>query len=237
MLNKMDFIYLFLLIFTLLGLFSYLYLKKIRPFQQKRRFEGVVKLINPLYANTEPYHLSIAGRKNFSISQQQELVYGEVDIFTLLSLLQKLSPQPNQVFYDLGSGSGKAVIAAKLCFPQLIVKAIELIPELHQLSMSRWNMLVEKQPKKYTRADINFICADFLNYDFSDADIIFINATSFSNESMTELMKKFEQLKKGTKILIISKTLPHSSFKECYAGSELMSWGFTTTRLYEKITP
>jgi hypothetical protein len=40
------------------------------------------------------------------------LTYGEVDFHSLAVLLEKVDPAAGEVFVDLGSGTGKAVIAA-----------------------------------------------------------------------------------------------------------------------------
>jgi SAM-dependent methyltransferase len=232
--NTLD-ICIFVFFLLPIGYLSYCcYQKFYLPYARVKQFRQIAKEITALYVDINPFKVSLDFRKNYSTLRDEELVYGEIEIITLLPFLEIMHPQNNDVFYDLGSGSGKALIATKLAYPTLTVKGIEVMAELHYLATDRWHALQQKYPARLASANIDFICANFLDQDFYDADIIFINATSFSPETWQKLVSKFNNLKKGCKILIISKQLPEALFKTLYTGSELMSWGFSTTRLYEK---
>jgi precorrin-6B methylase 2 len=227
-----DVIFLLILFVPIAGL---LYFKKIRPALIRHHFQKIRKEINTLYADVNPFKVSIESRQLHPHFNKEEFVYGEIEILTLLALCRKISPRKKQVFYDLGSGSGKVAIAVKLCYPTLVVKGIEILPELLQLASLKWQSFVKKHPKLFTAQDIEFIGADITEVSFQDADIIFINATSFSPDTWQKIISKLSELKKGSKILITTKQLPITTFQPLYVGSELMSWGFTTTSLYEKI--
>ena len=43
----------------------------------------------------------------------QSLIYGEVDFHSFARVLRKINPVPGGVFYDLGSGTAKAVFVAR----------------------------------------------------------------------------------------------------------------------------
>ena len=43
----------------------------------------------------------------------QSLIYGEVDFHSFARVLRKINPIPGGVFYDLGSGTAKAVFVAR----------------------------------------------------------------------------------------------------------------------------
>ena len=50
-------------------------------------------------------------------------------------LLDYAKPQPGEVFWDLGCGAGRPLIAASLAFPQLkVVRGIELLGKLSTLA-------------------------------------------------------------------------------------------------------
>lgn len=40
------------------------------------------------------------------------LVYGEIDFFSFAAIMEKVGPEPGEVFVDLGHGTGRAVVAA-----------------------------------------------------------------------------------------------------------------------------
>ncbi len=200
-----------------------------------KKYLKITKQINTLYKDVNPFKLSVEAREHYKHLTSEDLVYGEINIPTILALLRLISPKNNQVFYDLGSGSGKVMIATKLCYPNLTVKGIEVVTELQEMAKSRWHSLLKKHPKKLSHSQIDFICANLLDSNFEEADIVFINATSFTAQTWQLLILKLDKLKIGSKILVTSKKLPQTSYQPLYIGSELMSWGFTTTSLYEKI--
>jgi hypothetical protein len=46
------------------------------------------------------------------------LIYGEIDFLSFISVLKKINLDPGGTFYDLGSGSGRAVFAVR---PRLLL--------------------------------------------------------------------------------------------------------------------
>lgn len=206
-----------------------------QPINHQKRYQKIAQQINILYEKANPFQLSMQARGSIQAIPRDDLTYGEFDIPVLLELLEKINPQKKQTFYDLGNGSGKALIATALYFPHLILKGIEIVSPLHQLAQEKWQEIKSKQPK-LQQVDIEFVCDNFHNQDIHDADIILVNATAFSQESWQQAIAKLRELKKGCYIIITSKSLPASDYKTFFEGTLQMSWGFTTTRIYKKIT-
>ncbi|CAM9865234.1 unnamed protein product [Ectocarpus sp. 12 AP-2014] len=74
--------------------------------------------------------LSLEYRRSFVDHDTRSLTYGEVDVPDFLSILDLVKPQ-NEVFVDLGSGTGKAVLTAACGFPELLkCRGIELVQGL-----------------------------------------------------------------------------------------------------------
>lgn len=77
----------------------------------------------------------------------QNLAYGEVDFFSFVNALhddQMISATDGMVFYDLGSGIGKATIAAALSgIAFLRCTAIEILPELEEYQRKLFTYLQE----------------------------------------------------------------------------------------------
>ena len=60
-----------------------------------------------------------------------EATYGEVLFDSFVAILERLDPQPGQVFWDLGCGDAKPSILAAMFYPQLAAcKGVEYMPEL-----------------------------------------------------------------------------------------------------------
>ena len=52
-----------------------------------------------------------------------------------IPLLEYIKPQPGDIFYDLGCGAGKPLLAASLAYPDLkVCKGIELLKGLSYIA-------------------------------------------------------------------------------------------------------
>ncbi|CAM9436613.1 unnamed protein product [Ectocarpus fasciculatus] len=75
--------------------------------------------------------LSLEYRRSSVHDDTRSLTYGEVDVPDFLSILDLVKPQDGEVFVDLGSGTGKAVLTAACGFPEFVkCRGIELVQGL-----------------------------------------------------------------------------------------------------------
>ena len=65
----------------------------------------------------DPMEVSAAERRRTDF--KSESTYGEIVYEQFASLLNKLNPQPGQVFWDLGCGAAKPLAVAALQYPEL----------------------------------------------------------------------------------------------------------------------
>jgi len=90
-------------------------------------------MFNLLYLGINGY--DIAAKEEQLLKQNgrfiREITYGEIIFTSFKSLLEKVSSPPNSVFYDLGSGIGKAVFAAALLGPFERLIGVEIVEQLH----------------------------------------------------------------------------------------------------------
>ncbi len=202
-------------------------------YHRKIKYTRIIQQIHTLYRDTNAFAIA----KQAALQQDfnnEERTYGEIDLCTLLDLLARVAPKPNDVLYDLGSGDGKSVLAAKLCYPNLQVKGIEFVRPLHDIAIAKKALLQKHVQMSGQNFDVNLICDNILNQSFNDGNILFINATAFTPMTWEQILDKLLTLQPGTKVIVTTKTLPSSSFKKVYQGMELMSWGLTSTYIYEK---
>lgn len=68
----------------------------------------------------------------YSSDDLQSLIYGEVDYHSFYRVLRKINAPAGSVFYDLGSGTGKAVFVARLTQDFSRCIGIEVLSALHQ---------------------------------------------------------------------------------------------------------
>lgn len=112
-------------------------------------FQQRFKIFDDLYRAIDGFRLSykdrrelLAGNLETDLSKEEvddledhTLTYGETEFHGFRDFLQAVGAVDGQIFYDLGSGVGKAMIAAALsgiCFVKVI--GIEILPSLIQCS-------------------------------------------------------------------------------------------------------
>lgn len=157
--------------------------------------------------------------------RNKEFIYGEIDFLSFFTILEETKPQDGEVFYDLGSGAGKAVFTAGFFFNFSKVCGIELLEPLYRLAK---NQLIKVPLPK-----LEFINKNFLEIDFSDADIIYVAATCLENSTWEKLINKMANLKPGSRIIVATKSIHHANFELIYQGIELMSWGLCPLTIYK----
>lgn len=213
--------------------------KALRQWLEARKHKHIVidalNSVEELYAHTNAFKISKDYRDKSNLHTDQFL-YGEIYLVTLIKLLDIAKPRAGEIFYDFGSGSGKTVLLADKVYHFGACKGIELLPSLYELSASKAQVYAEFESakKKPKPTNVQFIQADFLEYDFSDANIIFINATAYKGEIFDKLVPKLKLLKSGTRIIITTLQLEDEAFDKIYQAHEVMSWGFCSVRIYQK---
>lgn len=192
------------------------------------------EVFQQLYGDINGFVISIEARRD---NDSSDYTYGEVEFDSFTELLSKCDPAPgtSTVFYDLGCGTGKAVIAAMIAFDLKKSCGIEIIAPLcvcaeQQQQRLRANKAYEKMADR-----IEFKQGSFLEMDFSDADLIFINSTAFLDETWVTLTKWLEQTKPGTVIISLTKSLDSPHFQLNHSGPVKMSWGTSTAHIQKRL--
>ncbi|KTD37684.1 hypothetical protein Lnau_0615 [Legionella nautarum] len=213
-----------------------------RQLSQRADWPNIEKKIDILEAVYKKVHAKSSSIRYrlLHLIQNKEFIYGEIDFLSFYTILERSSPSTQDIFYDLGSGSGKAVLSALLFFNVNKSIGIELLPPLYEQSNAQLKKAIQRfqQPnaeKEYlTQMErIQFIKDSFLHYDFSDADILYVAATCLSEVTWNELISKMVHLKPGSRIIITTRTIDHEQFEPIYQGVELMSWGLCSIRIYK----
>lgn len=175
-----------------------------------------------LYTEVDGFVLSKEARKE---QDAFDYVYGEIEFTPFIALLSLCHPDSSTIFYDLGSGTGKAVLACAMVFDVKKSCGIELFSELHHCAQLQQEKL-KKTPGYAAKAKhIELRQGDFLNDHFKDATLIFINATAFFGDTWTAICALLETLNASTVVITTSKAVKSNLFTLVRVTKVQMSWG------------
>ena len=217
-----------LLLFFLILVFFLFFRGKIKQKIAIKRWRKAFDLdkhagvLQQLYADIDGFALSREARAN---QDSMEYIYGEIIFEPFIALLSLCRPDSSTVFYDLGSGTGKAVLASVMVFSVRKSYGIELFPSLHQAALLQQQSL-KNLPEYKEKADcIEFKNENFLSTNLKDATIIFINSTTFFGNTWNTLSQHLEQINPGSLVISTSKPLHSQGFVTLVKTRVAMSWG------------
>lgn len=164
-----------------------------------------------------------------------EYTYGEIDFRSFIALLSLAKPDGNTIFYDFGSGTGKAVLACAMVFKVSSSIGIELFQPLHTTALEVNNRLKRLPGYVEIANKLRFVNANFLDTDFNDATLIFINATAFFGETWHAINQCLVQVKPGTTVITTSKRLSGNAFALIKATTVQMSWGVVSAYIQKRV--
>lgn len=185
-----------------------------------------------LFTNVNGFTLSRQMRRD---GDAMEYVYGEIDFFSFIALLATTKVNQATIFYDLGSGIGTLAISCAMVFDLQKSCGIELFKGLHDVAIKQKNRLSQLTSYQKKMHRVHFIQADFLQTDFSDATLIFINATALFGESWQVLNQQLSQLAEETSVITTSKPLTSPCFVVTHQTKVQMSWGVVRAFIHLKV--
>eukprot|EP01041_Mallomonas_annulata_P000761 gene761-1448_t len=146
-------------------------------------------LFNELFAETSlelGKTLSKEERDRKHLNDEKSLIYGEVDYSSFYRVLRKINPAPGGTFYDLGSGTGKAVFAARLTQDFARCVGVELLQGLHKQGRA----VLERQYLCSGQSQqVALFEGSLLEFDWVDGDVVFANSTCFDDDLMADMAK------------------------------------------------
>lgn len=187
------------------------------------------RIFQDIYQEVNGFALSKQAR------QQQdacEYVYGEIELLPFIALLSLAKPDEHTVFYDLGAGVGKAVLACAMVYPVARCTGIELFPELYQCALQQKKRLAQHERYTHQAQKIDFILGDFLSVNLSEATYLFINASALFGESWHKLCAIINQLPHVRTVISTSKPLISNILVPTISTQIQMSWGVATAYIH-----
>ena len=181
-------------------------------------------------------------RKRCLLEREVSLTYGEVDCSSLMSVFNivrsiRARGTGGGVFYDLGSGTGRAIVVAHASEDFSKCIGIEVSRSLYRASMTIQNKYNRWcNPRlQHEAVPIALLCDSFLDVDWSDGDVCFANSTCFDVDLMRALSIKAEALQSGSLFITFTKPLLSVAFSIVRKEHYDMSWGRTTVYIFRSL--
>lgn len=196
-------------------------------------------LQDALFTDIAGYSLSALGKMAIGREADPALTYGECTPEAVAHILAITGAKQGDVFYDLGSGTGKMVVYAAFLVPLKKSVGVELLPELHKAAATvgdRYRQEIQPQFQDQRRETaLSFQLGDIFETDLSDADIVVSHCcTCFDDALMQKLSDKLEACKPGTRIVTITRGLSSPAFESVSMTPCQMGWGQATANLYRR---
>lgn len=182
--------------------------------------------------------LSKQEREDKELSAEKSLIYGEVEFASFYRILRKINPSAGGVFYDLGSGTGKAVFAARLTRDFDRCVGVEILSSLHSAAeavVRRFHDHFAKHLSLSEKQAVSVFEGSFCDFDWSDGDLVFANSTCFSDELMSEVSRLAERLKPGAVVVTFTRGLTSTRFELLERRRYGMSWGPATVFIHRRL--
>ena len=205
----------------------------LRRWRRELNLNQHIPVFQELVKEVDGFSLSRIARMH---NDAMEYTYGEVEFTSFIALIAMTQPDRTTRFYDLGSGTGKAVLACAMVFDMQYYCGIELFSELHLAARTHQHALQQHTLYKKQAAKVHFINDNFLHTDLRKATLIFINATALFGPTWERLNQKLTDEVTGKTIIIsTSKPLKSASFIIISTTEISMSWGVVIAYIHSSV--
>lgn len=203
-----------------------------------RTIQGSI-IFHSIYEDVNGYTVSREAKKN---NQKQnaksKFLYGEVPFIAWDAMVRKANPKKDAVFFDLGSGTGRAPLLSHLLFDFKKSVGVEMLEGLHDVACEAREKIAKYAKPEFLDylkdRELCFLNENIFDVDFSEADFLFINFPLVGEKNYLLLEEKLRrELKPKTKIIATLRELKNPVFKQFHHGIYKFSWGRADAYFYE----
>lgn len=195
-------------------------------------------LIVNLYSDTKHYIDGLyTGISGFTISKEEvsfinstgsDSTYGEIVYESVEALLKEFNLGKEDVFYDLGCGVGKMVVQVYLNSP--VKKSIGLeLGHTRVTDAIGVREKIEKDKKLSEKQTLAFYEEDITKYDYSDATVVYMASTLFSDDMMKHMTDKLAKGKNGLRVATLVELSKSDKFELVKKIKLAMTWSSKST--------
>jgi len=163
-----------------------------------------------------------------------KVIYGEVCGYEVDNLIKELNINESDVFYDLGSGNGH--VCATVLFGSNCKKCvgIELSETRHNEGIRIKDLIYNNHPDKVVDKELVLINDNFMNYNYDDATIVFMDSVFYEDKTINEIEKRFKDNPNFRCLVSMKSYYNPVHLKFVKTININASWGQSTLYLYEK---
>jgi len=154
------------------------------------------------YWSDNPYRIC---NRYFRKEEKKEVFYGDSWPFTIPYFVDSIPISKEDVFFDLGSGTGRISFWFQVVAKCKVV-AIEKVPHFIQKAK-----IIQK---KVQNEKVDFIEEDLLETNYDSATIIYFYSSSFDDKTILKLIEKWKSLPTGVRIITTSFALAEYGSKD-----------------------
>lgn len=152
-----------------------------------------------------PFKMEIEQSQTFRNNE----TYGEIYYYSVLKLLKEIHISDQDHFLDIGSGLGKLVFQLYLTTKAASVTGVEINQVRHQVACEVKKTIENQLPKMFNESrKLTLLNEDFLKSTLDNITIIYLCATIFSFDLLSNIGKKINEMETVQWIVSFRK-LPH----------------------------
>lgn len=187
------------------------------------------------------------GRRVSWVRSSNDWVYGELTSHSFEELVeQRLAITGDEVFVDLGSGTGKIVALASLYFRHAV--GLEVQPALHERAQVLADTLKRRlQGHGVEAKELSLCSADFLDKSracwtsttdgrpwWEIADVAYACSPKFCTKTMHSLAELAALMRSGAQFVTVRHALKTADLDEVWRGDAEFSWGRDTLIVHRR---
>lgn len=160
------------------------------------------------------------------LKQHVYLTYRTISDEGIDAFVRDIGITKDDVFYDLGSGVGN--VCDRVFKTTYVRKCVGI-----EYDNDRYNYSVPLNRRTSSR-EVRFIQGNFMDQDWSDATILFMDSIMFSEDTLKEIEIKARQSCPHLRYVISMKSLPNSTqWTHLKTVKVKVSWGSSQYNLYK----
>ena len=192
-------------------------------------FKKKFLLLNLKYLYFYPWgrcHQLVATEGRHKGIVRKTLTYGETLYLTAWKVFVFAEIKENDIFYDLGSGTGNVVFFCNILYG-IKSLGIDAIPTFIKIS----NRIKEELDFH----NVTFLEGNFLDLDFSRGTVFYIVATVYDPLTRAALAEKFIDAPMGARVVIVTHKMDVPHLNLVKEAVSLFAWGYEKIYLYVRI--